>query len=172
MKKIFFTFCVLFIAFNIQSQTKTGTIDVDFILLQMPEIEGVQKNLQEYGVSLDNQMEVKMRDYQKKLDEYNAQVNSMTEQQMQEKQTEIFTLEDDISKFRQNGLQLMRLREDELKRPLFQKIAEALDVVANEQQYTQIFNTSTDSNIVFLNPNYDVTLAVLKKMGIEVTLED
>lgn len=172
MKNTFFAIFLFLISFNVYSQTKTGTIDIDFILFQMPEIETVQKNLQEYGVTLDNQMEAKMSEYQKKLDEYNASVESMTEQQMQEKQTAIFTLEDEIAKFRQNGIQLMRIREDELKRPLFQKIAEALDIVANEQQFTQIFNTSSDNNIVFLDPNYDVTLAVLEKMGIKIEIQD
>lgn len=154
------------------SQTKTGTIDIDFILMQMPEIAGVQKNLQEYGENLDKQLNVKMKEYQAKLEDYNANVDSFTNQQMLDKQNDILSLEEEISKFRQNGIQLIRIREDELKRPLFQQIANALDVVANEQKYTQIFNTSSDNNLVFLDPNYDITLAVLEKMGIKIEIED
>lgn len=154
------------------SQTKIGTIDVDFIILQMPELVGVQKNLQEYGENLDNQLTLKIKEYQEKLEDYNTNVNSFSEQQKREKQTAILTLDEDISKFRQNGIQLIRLREDELKRPLFQKIGVALDAVASEQNYTQVFNTSADNNLVFLDPNYDITLAVLEKMGIEIEIED
>lgn len=172
MKRIFLAICVGFFTLLSVAQTKVGTIDVDFILLQMPEIVGVQANLQTYGENLDKQMDAKMKVYQEKLENYNTNVSSFTNEQRLEKQTEIFALEEDINQFRQNGIQLMRLREDELKRPLFQKIAEALDVVASEQNYTQVFNTSADNNLVFLNPDYDITLAVLEKMGIEINLED
>lgn len=172
MKNSILVLYISFVSIAGFSQTKVGTIDVDFIILQMPEIEGVQKNLQEYGEGLDNQLNVKMNEYQAKLEDYNSNVGSFTDQQKLDKQTAIFTLEEEISKFRQNGIQLIRLREDELKRPLFIQIAEALDAVASEQKYTQVFNTSSDNNLVFLDPNYDITLAVLEKMGIEIEIED
>jgi outer membrane protein len=168
MKNIFLAVFISFLSLSVFTQTKTGTIDVDFIILQMPEIEGIQKNLQEYGENLDKQLELKIKEYQEKLEDYNTNVSSFSEQLKVEKQTVIFTLEEDINKFRQNGIQLIRLREDDLKRPLFLKIADALDAVASEQNYTQVFNTSTDNNIVFLNPDYDITFAVLEKMGIIV----
>ncbi len=172
MKNLILAVAIGIISLTGFSQTKIGTIDVDFIILQMPEIEGIQKNIQEYGETLDKQLNSKMEEYQAKLEDYNTNVSSFSDQQKLEKQTVIFTLEEDISKFRQNGLQLLRIREDELKRPLFQKIAEALDAVASEQKYTQVFNTSADNNLVFLDPNYDITLAVLEKMGIKIEFED
>jgi len=168
MKKSVIAICLLITTFAIHAQSKVGTIDVDFILSNMPEIESVQKNLQEYGVNLDQQLQDKMKDYQEKLDDYNQNVESFTEQQMQEKQTAIYTLEEDITKFRQNGIQLMRIREDELKRPLYLKIGEAMDAIAKENSFTQILNTSNDASIVYLDPDYDITFAVLGKMGIEI----
>lgn len=172
MKSTFLALVLGLITFNGYTQTKTGTIDIDYIILQMPEIEGIQKDLQEYGETLDKQLNDKMKEYQEILDDYNTNVSSFSEQVKLEKQTAIFSLEEEINKFRQNGIQLMRIREDELKRPLFMQIAEALDKVASEQKFTQIFNTSTENNLVFIDPNYDITLAVLQKMGIEVENED
>lgn len=168
MKKSCIALCLLIFTFNAQAQSKVGTIDIDFILSKMPQIEEVQKNLQEYGVTLDKQMEEKIREYQTKLDNYNKNVDSYTEQQIKENQTAIFTLEEDITKFRQNGMQLMRIREDELKRPLYVMIAEAMDVIAKENSFTQILNTSTDASIVYLDANFDITIAVLNKMGIQL----
>lgn len=172
MKNLILALTIGIITITGFSQSKIGTIDVDFIILQMPEIEGIQKNLQEYGETLDKQLNSKMEEYQAKLEDYNTNVSSFTDQQKLEKQTAIFSLEEDISKFRQNGIQLLRIREDELKRPLFQKIAEALDAVASEQKYTQVFNTSADNNLVFLDPNFDITLEVLEKIGIKIEFED
>ncbi len=168
MKNFITAFILLVTTFTFQGQSKLGTIDVDFILSKMPEIESVQKDLKTYGETLDSQLQEKMTAYQEKLDVYNKNVESFTQQQLTEEQTAIFTLEEDITKFRQNGIQLMRIKEDELKRPLYMKIAENMDVIAKEQNFTQILNTGADSSIVYLDPKLDITLAVLAKMGIEV----
>ncbi len=168
MKNLKLTIIFLLATFAIQAQSKLGTIDIDFILSKMPEIETVQKDLQAYGQTLESQLQEKMTTYQSKLDEYNKNVESLSDQQRTEKQTAIFKLEEDITKFRQNGVQLMRIKEDELKRPLYMKIAELVDVIVKEQNFTQIFNTSSDSSIIYLDPNLDITIAVLTKLGIEV----
>lgn len=168
MKYFTLALIILVTTVTAQGQSKLGTIDVDFILSKMPEIETVQKDLKTYGETLDSQLQEKMTAYQAKLDEYNKNVESYTEQQITEEQTAIFTLEEDITKFRQNGIQLMRIKEDELKRPLYLKIAEVMDVIAKEQNFTQILNTSADSSVVYLDPKLDITIAVLAKMGIEV----
>ena len=118
MKKVILSLTIIFmVCCNVmEAQTKVGTIDIDFLLMNMPEITTVQENLKEYGTTLDNQLNEKMATYQSKLDDYNKNVASFTEAQKEEKQTEIFALEDDITKFRQNGMQMIRIREDELKR--------------------------------------------------------
>ena len=168
MNKILFIFSFLLFTSITSAQSKVGTIDVDYIISQMPQIEAFQKELKTYGETLDSQLKEKMANYQSKLNEYNTNVDSFSETQLEEKQTEIFEMEEDITKFRQNGVQLMRIKEDELKRPLYQKIAEAMDIIAKEQQYTQIFNTSQDGNLVYLDPAFDITNAVLSQLGIEV----
>lgn len=168
MKKVIIAICLIISSVALQAQTKVGTIDVEFILSQMPETEGVQNNLQEYSASLESQLEEKMTTYQTSLDNYNQNVDSFTEQEIQEKQTAIYTLEEDITKFRQNGIQLIRIREDELKRPLYTKIGNAMEAVATENNFTQILNTSTNQDLVYLDPNFDITYIVLDKMGIKV----
>lgn len=168
MKNVLFILSFLLVTSIMSAQSKVGTIDIDHILSQMPQFTSVQSELKTYGESLDNQLKEKMAGYQSKLEEYNASVDSFSETQVEEKQSEIFNLEEEITKFRQNGIQLMRIKEDELKRPLYQKIAEAMDVIAKEQQFTQIFNTGQDGNLVYLDPAFDITDAVMEQLGIEV----
>ena len=64
---------VLLIGFNgIAQQTKVGTIDVDFILSKMPELEVVQKGVEDYGNSLQVDLDAKMAKlkWNTKLDSY------------------------------------------------------------------------------------------------------
>lgn len=169
MKKVILLLVFIFMGVcnNLEAQSKVGTIDIDFLLMSMPEIKTVQENLKDYGTTLDNQLNEKMTDYQSKLDDYNTNVASLTETQKQEKQTEIFALEEDISKFRQNGMQLIRIREDELKRPLYQKIATSLEKIAQAEGYSQILNVNEGSDVVFINPDFDITLKVAQDLGLE-----
>ncbi len=170
MKKTLFSLVIILIGFctTLQAQTKTGTIDIELLLMNMPEIESVQQNLKDYGTSLDDQLNEKMTDYQTKLDNYNTNVESFTETQIQEKQAEIYALEEDITKFRQNGMQLIRIREDELKRPLYQKIAAALEKIAKADGYTQILTTNDGSDVVYLDPDFDITLKVATELDLEI----
>lgn len=170
MKKAILSLAVIFMVCSnaVEAQTKVGTIDIDYLIMNMPEIESIQKNLKEYGSTLDTQLNEKMVAYQSKLDDYNKNVASYTEAQKEEKQAEVFALEEDITKFRQNGMQMIKIREDELKRPLYQKIATALEKVAKGEGYTQVLTISEGSDVVYLDPAYDITLKVAVDLGLEI----
>ncbi|HBY69124.1 MAG TPA: hypothetical protein DEG69_16070, partial [Flavobacteriaceae bacterium] len=83
---------------------------------------------------------------------------------------EILTAENDIAKFRQNGNQLIGINRDEKMRPLYTKIGEALDKVVKAEGYTQILTTGNNS-LAYFDDSYDVTILVLKELGITVTEE-
>jgi len=163
MKKAILSLAVIFmVCCNVmEAQTKLGTIDIDYLLMNMPEIKSVQENLKDYGTTLDTQLNEKMAAYQAKLDEYNKKVDSYTESQREEKQTEVFALEEDITKFRQNGMQMIRIREDELKRPLYQRIATSLEKIAKAEGYTQILTVNDGSDVVYIDPDFDITLSLI-----------
>ena len=55
-------------------------------------------------------------------------------------------------------------------RPLYTKIGEALDKVVKAEGYTQILTTGNNS-LAYFDDSYDVTILVLKELGITVTEE-
>ena len=156
----------IFISLSSFAQSKVGTIDIDFILSKMPELPEIQKQIEDYGKELDV-------DFNKNLDSYNALVKVYTdgeagfsEAEKKEKQTEILTAENDLGKFQQNGTKLISIKRDDLVRPLYQKIGVALEKIAKAEGYTQVLQI--DKNIVYLDNNLDLTLLVLKELGIEL----
>jgi len=148
------------------SQTKVGTINVDFIISNMPELETVKKEVEEYGTKLDADLQKKLEDYQAKLKVYKEGEATFTDAQKQEKQLELRNAENDITKFQQNGSKLININRDEKMRPLYTKIGEALDKVAKKQSYTQVL--TANSSLAYYDNKYDVTLLVIKELGIEV----
>jgi outer membrane protein len=147
-------------------QTKVGTIDIDYILSQLPEIVNVQKAVEDYGNTLDAQLTKKMEGYQKLVAEYKENDVSYTINQRQLMQDSIINSETDINKYRQNATQLISIKRDEELTPLYEKIGVSLEKVAKAQGYTQVMERN--SSLVYIDNNFDLTLAVLKDMGIEV----
>lgn len=159
----------LFVSMAAFAQTKTGTIDVDFILSKMPEMTQVQQDITTYGQSLDGELKIKMEGYTKFVDDYKKGEASFTEAVRKERQDSIISLENEITKFQQNGSKLMSIKRDDILRPLYTKIGASLDKIAKQQNYTQIFQLT--DNVAYFDKTYDLTYLILADMGIEVPKE-
>lgn len=166
MKNIVFP--ILALVFGAQmmlAQSKVGTIDSEYVLSRLPELTKVQEDLKVYSSKLEADLKVKVDDYQAKVADYQKNVATLTEPMKKTKQEEIIALENDIAKFRQNGTQLVQLEQNRLLQPLYKKIGTALEELAKAQGYTQVL-TITSSGLAYIDPKFDLTESVMKKLGI------
>jgi outer membrane protein len=92
----------------------------------------------------------------------------MTEAEKKAKQEELAGLENDLTSFRRNGAQLIEFKQNDLLRPLYQKISENVATVAKQLGYTQILNIGDNNNLAYIDSTYDITTLVLVNMGIAV----
>jgi outer membrane protein len=58
------------------------------------------------------------------------------------------------------------VKRDELMRPLYEKIGNAIEKIVQEKNYTQIFNEN--NGLVYGSPEHDLTEEVLDELGIEI----
>lgn len=168
MKRIVFGMLVLLFTATTFAQSKIGTVDADFILTKMPELATANEEVRVYNLDLESQLKVKLEDYQAKIKLYQEGQASLSDEDRKTKQSEILTLEEDISKFRQNGSQLLQLKQSEVVQPLYKKIGEVVTVVAKEQGYTHVMTIGSNNNFAYADEGSDITMDVLKKMGITV----
>jgi len=162
----FFTTLLLFISLSTFAQSKTGTIDIDYILTQMPEFTGVQSSVEEYGATLDSDLQLKIDQHKSLMEVYRPAEATMAAELKKEKQNEILELEREIANFKNNGLKLIQINREEKLRPLYQKIGKALEIVAKAQNYTLIMQIN--ESMVYIDPATDVTRGVLTQLGIEI----
>lgn len=148
-------------------QTKVGTVNINVLVSQLPEIASVQKGVQDYGKELEADLKLKLDAYKKEVEEANKKFETLSPQDKEKKQQEIIQLENDIQKFRQNGAQLIQIRQDELMRPLYQKVAKVVAEVSQANQYTQIF-TLDGNELAYVDPKFDITMLVAAKLGIKL----
>ncbi|WP_026450753.1 OmpH family outer membrane protein [Aequorivita capsosiphonis] len=162
----FLKIAILFIGLTTFAQGKVGAVDVEYILSKMPEMVQVQKEMGAYGKTLDVDLNKKVDAYKILVNEYKASESTLNAEQKQEKQIAIMDMEEDIQKFRQNGAKLMEIKKTEALKPLYKKIGVALEKVAGEQNYSQVTQTTPD--LVYLDPDYDLTVPILLELGIKL----
>tara|TARA_B110000285_G_scaffold219763_1_gene270716 strand:- start:214 stop:726 length:513 start_codon:yes stop_codon:yes gene_type:complete len=162
---------VIAIIFSIQlnAQSKVGTVDVEYIISNMPELEQVRTDVTSYNDGLESQSKLKINTFQTLVDSYQQNESTYNEAIKKEKQSEIIALENDIKQFQQNSNKLIQLKQDELIQPLYQIIGDALNAVSKEEKFTQVF--TINNNIVYLDPKMDLTIKVMKKMGLPIPKE-
>lgn len=160
-------FCLFMASMVSTAQSKVGTIDNDYIINLMPEAKIVIEKTQEYGAKLDSSFSIKMKDFQDKLTKFKSEEKEMGELMKKTTMKELAAMEQDIKKYQDNGNKLMQLKQNELMRPLYKKLNEAIDAVVKENGYTQIF-TRTGNQFAYIDENYDITKLVLAKLGIAI----
>ena len=148
------------------AQTKVGTIDSEYITNLMPEAKIVIKKTQEYGAKLDTSFAKKMNIYRAKVEAYNKNKETMGELAKKGAIKELTELENDIKRAQDNGNKLMQLKQNELMRPLYKKLGDAINQVAKENGFTQIL-TTTGNQFVYLDEKFDITKLVMAKLGIK-----
>lgn len=167
LKQLLFAFAFVLCAYTTSAQTKVGTVNVNIIISKLPEIAQVQKGVEDYGKELEANLKTKLETYSKKVEETNKIFKDLSEEDKKKKQQEVLTLEQDIQKFRQNGAQLIQIKQDELMRPLYKKVADAVAVVAQENLYTQIF-TLDGNELAYVDARFDITKLVAQKLGVKL----
>lgn len=165
MKNSIFILLAVLSATVSQAQSKVGTIDADYILGQLPEISTVEEGLKTYNTELQEDLQNTIKNYETLVADYREKNVDFSEEEKATKEEEIISLENEIKNFRQKASVLIQMRRNELTQPLYEKIDGAMKEVISEQKYTQIINASANA-LAFSDPEYDITDAVLTKLGI------
>lgn len=153
----------------VSAQTKVGTINTEYIVSKMPEFKDVQKKLETYGKTLDTGLKEKFDEYQAKVKDYTEKEATYTDALKELKQKDILKLEEDIQKLRTNSSKLLQVRQDELLRPLYNKIGVEVEKIVQADGFTHVFNEN--NSLIYIDPKFDITIKVMKNLGISIEEE-
>lgn len=171
MKSKIICICIAFLSTFAVAQTKVGTVNSDYIVNLMPESKIVIERTQNYGAKLDTSFTIKLKEFQGMVEAFKKGEKELGETERQTAINEITALETDIKKYQSNGQKLMQLKREELMRPLYKKLSDAIQTVAKAENYTQVL-TTTGNEFAYINENFDITTLVLKQLGIEIPTEE
>lgn len=168
MKKITSILLVTFscLTCTIFAQDKFGHIHSEQLLMIMPETADAEKAIQEYSQMLETQLQAMYGEYQTKAGEFQTNEGLMTDIVKEAKIKEIQDLELRIQQFQQTSQESIQQKRNEVLSPLLERAQNAINEVANEQNYTYIFDISLGS-IVYGEESRDIMPLVKSKLGIE-----
>ena len=165
---------LLMVAASVNGQSlKIGYADANYILSLLPESKQAQTNIASHEKMLQTQLEAKYKDYQTKLAAYQQGAATMDEIIRKDKEAELMALQQSIQQFEGDAQNSIVKKQGDLLQPIFKKIGEAIEAVAVENNYDFIFSAGAQGVDVLLyaKESHDVTLIVLKKLGVDPPAE-
>jgi outer membrane protein len=170
MKKIFIFLVFLAIpALQMSAQIKIGYFSSDAVMKQLPDAIDAQKQLDQLVADWQQELNKIQDDWKKKFDEYDKRKLIMTDQRRADAEKELRDLDQKIVDFRnlkfgQNG-DLFN-KQNELMKPVQDRVFKAVQDLAREETYDYIFDKSGDILMMFANEKYDLTQKIIAKLKV------
>lgn len=159
-----------------QKPQKIGSLNMEYVLSAMPEIKSIQSTLEGLSSQLQKQGEAKQSQYQQKVAKYQSEAQTMTIGDRQALEREIAALEEELQKFSESAQSRLESKQMELMGPVNKRVGDALQSIVDEQGYTHVINLGVPQAgleiLYYVDPSYDLSNAVLKKMGIDPPVQN
>ncbi|NTV83783.1 MAG: OmpH family outer membrane protein [Bacteroidales bacterium] len=149
-----------------QANAKFGYIDSNELLEMMPGKDSIQTVLQNYGKTLENQLQTMYAEYQTKVQDYQSNSSTMSDIIRQTKEKELADLETRIQTFQQQADTDLQEKQVELLQPLLDKAKNAINAVAKENGYTYIFDVGTGA-FLYYETGDNILPKVKAKLGLK-----
>lgn len=145
---------------------KFGYVDSNELMLAMPERKKAEADLQAYAQQLQQQLQTMSAEFEAKVSEYQQKESSYTEVIKKTKLKEITDLENRIKEFQYTAQDDLKNKEEELLKPMIDKIKKAIADYAKENKYSYIFDSA--AGVLLYMPEADnLGPQIKKKLGIQ-----
>ncbi len=165
--KAFLIIALLLLSAEIYAQAKIGYVDSKVIIENMQDAKDAQVNLDNLVSiwkseiqQMNDSLVVIKDDYEKKKIILTENVKKQKEEGI--KGLEIRITEFKLAKFGENGEYFQK--QNELMKPVQDKMFKAIQDVAKEGDYDYVFDRSSQLMLLFMNEKYDLTQKVIKKL--------
>lgn len=174
MRKVIHNFCLL-LAFTLvfatgaKAQQKTGYVDTDFLVSQIPEYQSIQQQLRSLSQQWRAELEEMQQEIETLKEDFAAREILYTEEIRNQKKQEINNkiqqrqqyLE---QKFGSEGDYFQQQKE--LLEPIQRKVFEAITVVAEREGFDFILDRTQNNDILFAREQWNLNDEVLSELGI------
>ncbi len=149
------------------SAQKMGRINVQAVVVLMPETTQMQSDLEAFRNDLSANLETMQVELNNKIADFQKNEATMNESIRSLKQKEMQDLQQRMMQFEQTAMQDIQRKQSELLQPILLKAQNAITEVAKSGSYSVIFDESSGALAYFDEAQVvDITSSVKSKLGI------
>jgi outer membrane protein len=148
-------------------QGKIGWFNSASIMEKLPEAQDAQHQIDNLIADWQEELAKMQNDWQKRYEEYQAKKLIMTDQLRAQEEKDLAEMDKKIieyrnKKFGQNGE--LFAKQNELMKPVQNKIFKVLEDIAKEDEYDYIFDKSGDVLLMYTNEKLDLTTVIFDRL--------
>lgn len=168
MKKLLFLFLLVALSAADLNAQKFAYVDTQYILDNIAEFAEAQAQLDEISNVWQKEIDAKFAEVDKMYKDYQTQAVLLPDDMKKKKEQEIVDKEREAK-----NLQRQRYGKDgdlfkkrqELVKPIQERIYNAIQEIANNNNYAVVFDKGGALTMMYANPKYDISDEVLDNMG-------
>ena len=146
---------------------KFAFVDSEYILDQMESYQKAQKQIDDLAAEWQKELDKKVVNIESKVNDLRKNELLLPEDIKEEKESEITTLQNELRAYQSKkfgvGGDLFKRRK-ELIQPIQRKVFKAIESLAKDNNYSFVLDKSKNSNILYADPKYDKSDAIIRKL--------
>ncbi len=167
LKKITLILMVALLPLFATAQTvKLGYINSQEVMMMMPEVNDVEKQLAEFNEKNMKYLQDMEKEIQDKYAKYEQEKDNMTEAIRKVQEEELMGLQQRLQTTYQALQQEAQKKQAELLKPLQDKLMAAIESVSKKQGLTMVYDMMSGAVVYKSEAAIDITPAVKKELGI------
>ena len=168
MKKLIVTTLLVFVMSIGAFAQRFAYVDSDYILKHIPEYNAAQKQLDALSTQWQKQVDDRFSDIEKMYKTYQSDQVLLTEEMRKRRENEIIEKEKVAKEFQRVKFgfegELFQQRSRLIK-PIQDKVAKAVQAVADAQQLDMIFDKNSEIMLLYASPRLDKSNDVVTRLG-------
>lgn len=172
IRKMFMvTALVMMVGLLNAQEFKIGYTNIDFIVFNMPEMEGISSELTTYRKQLMNQVQTKENALRSKMEQFQtmAQEPNASREALEKMNKEIVDMRAGYEKFAGEAEQAYNAKEAEKMNPVYQKVQNAIEAVRVESGLAMVVNSQIGGSggiVLAADESLNITEQIFTKLNV------
>ncbi|HEX9980470.1 MAG TPA: OmpH family outer membrane protein [Flavobacterium sp.] len=147
--------------YSASAQAKTAHVDVSELMMKMPAMLDAQKQLEKLSGTYDTDYKTMVEEYQNKIKKYEQEATTVTDKINEDRSKEVQDMQKRIVDFRDNAQKELQKKEQDLTKPIIEKVKASIQKIGKAKGYQYILNSAE----LLLAEGPDLTADVKKDLG-------
>ena len=169
MRVCLITIIFLIFGLNFVSAQRFGYIDTDFILKKMPEYGKAQDEIDQLSATWEKEIQDMAKKIEAQYSSLQAEQVLLTDDMRKERTEAIQKREAELKEYQKKVFGfggLFFLKKQELIKPIQDKVWDAVDKVAKQNNLAIVFDKASQLVMIYTDPRFDYTDFVLDELGL------